>query len=201
MGRFFFLSFSLFKTKRACLHEGERQGVPTSPHTAAVSQQLPLIFPPQFTRRPPSLFISMRAARQGYMYLSPALYLLLRPLTHRCTLPRSRRVADATVVVHLLLSLEFPRAFFFFFPVRIIQPSQIIPHTSLPPQVCLPWTFSNNFFFAHKRTSQYPVLHVSTIAWFNTALLSLFLQFGLFPRRRSVELSSESLHSPVIDHN
>lgn len=75
-----------FKTKRACLEEGEWQGVPTSPHTAAVSQQLSLIFPPQFTRRPPSLFISMRATRQDYMYLTPPLYLLLRPLTHRRTI-------------------------------------------------------------------------------------------------------------------
>lgn len=63
-----------------------------------------------------------------------------------------------------------------------------------------PLDFLKNFF-AHKWTSQYLVLHVWTICWFNTALLSLFLLFRLFPCRHSDELSSESLHSPVIDHN
>lgn len=112
-------------TELACLDEEEWQDGPTLPHTAAVSQQLSLISPPQFTSWPPSLFMSASAAWQKYMYKCDG-----RAIIKLCPIP------------------------------------------------------------THKHTVLQPLLVI---------LILLLLQ--LFPCHCNDKLSSESLHSPVIDHN
>lgn len=75
--------------KTSCLDEGERQGVPIPPHTAAVGQPLALIFPPWLNSQAAVIMHrgeSCTAGLQDVPYPLRCIY-WPGPPAPRCTLP------------------------------------------------------------------------------------------------------------------
>lgn len=62
-----------------CRQEAKRQGVPTSPHTTAVSQQL-LLFSNHSLLAAWLIIHLLRATQQAFMYITPSLCLSVGPL-------------------------------------------------------------------------------------------------------------------------